>query len=246
MGELTREARLNSAFVRLADTLVEDYDVIDLLHTLMEECIGIMDTQAGGLLLADRTGILELVASTSESADIVEVMQLAAGAGPRIESFTAGTTINIADVADTAARWPDFSAAALVQGFHSVHTTPLRLRGDIIGTLNLFGTQVGALSPEDSSAVRALADVATIGILQARLLQEKTLLAEQLQRALDTRILIEQAKGVLSEVGDVDMGAAFDAMRAYARDNNLPLHAVAEGVVDRSLHIPPVRRASAN
>lgn len=241
MGELTREVRLNSAFVRLADTLVDEYDVVDLLHTLMQECIALMDTQAGGLLLADRLGVLELVASTSERAEFVEVMQLAAGAGPCIESFTTGLPINIADIAESSARWPDFCAAAQVQGFRSVYTTPLRLRGQIIGTLNLFGTHAGALSTADAAAVQALADVATIGILQARLVEEKTLLSEQLQSALDTRILIEQAKGVLSELGGLDMDGAFDALRSYARQHNLTLRAVAEGVVDRSLAVLDAR-----
>ncbi|GAA4483841.1 GAF and ANTAR domain-containing protein [Microbacterium panaciterrae] len=244
MSETTREVRLSEAFVKLSDTLVADYDVVDLLHMLMQECISILDTQAGGILLANRFGSLELVASTSERADLVEVMQLAAGSGPCIDCFTSGTPNNIADISESAATWPEFAAAALSQGFRSLYTTPLRLRGNVIGALNLFGTEIGALNEADAAAVRALAAVATIGVLQARLVNEKTLLAEQLQHALDSRILIEQAKGVLSEIGNLDMDAAFDALRGYARDHNLALRTVAENVVDRSLDILSTQRTS--
>ncbi|WP_349904817.1 GAF and ANTAR domain-containing protein [Parafrigoribacterium humi] len=243
MSDVSRETKINEAFVKLADTLIADYDVIDLLHALMEECIELLGTQAGGLMLADTLGTLELVASTSEQADFVEVMQLNAGAGPCIDCFSTGTAISVADIDETAAQWPEFRTAALQQGFHSVHATPLRLRGQIIGTMNLFGTSVGELSPKDAAVTQALADVATIGILQERIIRESGIVAEQLQRALDSRILIEQAKGVLSETGSLEMGEAFAVLRAYARNNNLSLRSVAEGVTSRSLDILSAPRA---
>jgi GAF domain-containing protein len=244
MSEASRETKLNAAFVKLADTLTADYDVVDLLHTLMEECIELLDTQAGGLMLADSLGTLELVASTNEQADFVEIMQLNAGAGPCIECFSTGTAIAVADIDETAKKWPEFRVAALQQGFHSVYATPLRLRGQIIGTMNLLGTSVGVLSPEDAAVAQALADVATIGILQERIIRESGIVAEQLQRALDSRILIEQAKGVLSETGSLEMGEAFAVLRAYARNNNLSLRSVAEGVTSRSLDILSAPRTS--
>ncbi|MEO7006264.1 MAG: GAF and ANTAR domain-containing protein [Terrimesophilobacter sp.] len=237
MNEVAREVRLNAAFVKLADTLVADYDVIDLLHTLMEECIGLFDIQAGGLMLANTLGTLELVASTSERADFVEVMQLAAGAGPCIDCFSTGKAVAVADIEATATKWPEFRDAALKQGFHSVHATPLRLREQTIGTMNLFGTRSEALSPTDADAAQALADVATIGILQERLIRESDIVTEQLQHALDSRILIEQAKGVLSETGSMDMDEAFTALRSYARSHNLSLRTVAEGITSRSLDV---------
>ncbi|HEY5222416.1 MAG TPA: GAF and ANTAR domain-containing protein [Microbacteriaceae bacterium] len=237
MSEISRETRLNAAFVKLADTLTDNFDIVDLLHTLMEECIDLLDTQAGGLMLADALGDLELVASTSERADFVEIMQLNAGAGPCVDCFSTGTAVAVADIDESATRWPEFRAAALQQGFHSVHATPLRLRGEIIGTMNLFGTSVGELSPTDAAVAQALADVATIGILQERIIRESGIVTEQLQRALDSRVLIEQAKGVLSETGSMEMGEAFAALRAYARNNNLSLRSVAEGVTGRTLDI---------
>jgi GAF domain-containing protein len=236
MSELSRETRLNAAFVKLADTLIADFDVVDLLHTLVEECVDLLDTQAGGLTLADAAGRLQLVASTSERADFVEIMQLNAGAGPCVDCFATGKAVSVADI-DKSDQWPEFRAAALQRGFHSVYSTPMRLRGDIIGTMNLFSTSLGALNPADADVAQALADVATIGILQERVIRESSIVTEQLQRALDSRILIEQAKGVLSQIANLDMHDAFVALRTYARTNQLSLRAVAEGVIDRSLDI---------
>ena len=241
MADQSREARLNAAFVAVADTLTEDYDVVDLLHTLVEECTEILDAQAGGLMLADQDGELQLIASTSESAELVEVMQLDAGAGPCVDCFATGEAISVGDIASSGDAWPAFRAAALAQGFVSVHATPLRLRGEVIGTMNLFGTSIGALTRRDADVAQALADVATIGILNERLNRQSHVVAEQLQRALDTRILVEQAKGVLSQAGGLDVDEAFRTLRSYARDHNLVLRTVAEGVVNRRIDVLAAR-----
>lgn len=239
MGTMSREARLNAAFVTVADTLTADYDVVDLLHTLVGECTEILDAQAGGLMLADGNGKLQVVASTSERADLVEVMQLAAGAGPCVDCFTTGKAVSVPDIQASTEEWPDFRAAALEQGFLSVHATPMRLRGEIIGTMNLFGTSIGTLKRRDAAVAQALADVATIGILQERIAAQSQLVTEQLQRALDSRVLIEQAKGVLSHSGALSMEDAFLLLRAHARNNNLSLRVVAEGVANRTLDLIP-------
>lgn len=237
MNETSREARLSAAFVRLADTLTAEYDMVDLLHTLLDECTDVLVMNAGGLMIADSLGHLELLASTSERADLVKVMQLAAGSGPCIECFSTGASVVIPDIHDTKTRWPVFSEVALKQGFRSVLAVPMKLRGQVIGSMNLFANSVGSVNERDAAIAQALADVATIGILQERAIRETNIVTEQLQRALDSRILIEQAKGVLSEVGSLDMDDAFAALRSYARDHNLSLRSVAEQVVDRSLDI---------
>lgn len=237
MADMSREARLNAAFVAVADTLTEDYDVVDLMHTLVQECTEILDAQAGGLMLADAEGELQLLASTSESADLVEVMQLDAGVGPCVDCFATGIAISVGDIAVSGDAWPAFRAAALAQGFLSVHATPLRLRGEVIGTMNLFGTSVGELSRRDADVAQALADVATIGILQERINRQSHFVAAQLQRALDTRILVEQAKGVLAQAGGLEVDEAFRALRSYSRDHNLVLRSVAEGVVNRTIDV---------
>jgi GAF domain-containing protein len=236
MTEQTREARLNSAFVKLADTLTDEYDVVDLLHTLVIECTAILDTQAGGIMLADTNGELQLIASTSEKADLVEMMQLNAGQGPCVDCFATGEPVAVPDI-DSAHQWPAFRQEALKQGFRSLYATPMRLRGEIIGTLNLMSTRVGNLNLLDAQAAQALTDVATIGILQQRLIHERGIVAEQLQRALDSRILIEQAKGVLSQMSNISVDDAFDAMRAYARTNNLRLREVADRIVNRTIDV---------
>jgi GAF domain-containing protein len=237
MTEKSREERLNLAFVRVADTLIADYDVIDLLHNLVEECADLLDTQAGGLMLADENGDLQLVASTSEAADFVEIMQLNAGTGPCVDCFITGIAVAVADIEKESKRWPAFAAAMVEQGFRSAYATPMRLRGQTIGSMNLFSTTTGQLNRADAAVAQALADVATIGILQERSIRETGVVAEQLQRALSSRVLIEQAKGVLSATGPMGVDQAFSALRDYARNHNLSLRDVAEGVTNRTLDI---------
>ncbi|MET4705855.1 GAF and ANTAR domain-containing protein [Frigoribacterium sp. UYMn621] len=233
----SREVQLSAAFVKLADTLVTDFDVVDLLHWLVEECTRILDTEAGGLLLVDAVGVLQLIASTSEEAQLVEVLQLAAGEGPCLDCFRTGIAVTVGDIQVNAEKWPEFSAEAVKQGFRSVHATPLRLRGQIIGTMNLFSTRTGELAPADIAVAQALADVATIGILQERTIKSSSIVSAQLQHALDSRILIEQAKGVLAATSGMTMNDAFAAIRAYARNHNFTLAKVADGIIARTLDV---------
>lgn len=237
MKEESREARLTAAFVTLADTLTSEYDVVDLLDLLVRECTDILDVEAGGLMLADSEGNLQLVASTSEQAELVEFMQLNAGAGPCLDCYATGAPVSVADIEIINDRWPDFRLAALEQGFRSVYAAPMKLRGNVIGTMNLLSATTGVLNDRDIAVAQALTDVATIGILQERMIRESGLVSEQLQRALDSRILIEQAKGVLSQTGQMSMDEAFSTMRGYARSNQLTLHTVAEGITNRTINV---------
>ena len=235
MDGTSRETSIITAFVTMADTLTTDFDVVDLLHTLVEECAELLNIEAGGLMLADSEGHLQLMTSTSEHADLVEIMQLAADAGPCIDSFTTGIAVSVPDIQQSGGRWPAFQKTALQQGFHSAHATPMKLRGQIIGTMNLFGTARNEVSPRDAALAQALADVATIGILQERLIREGNVVAEQLHNALDSRIIIEQAKGIVAHSLSVDMPDAFSVLRSYARNNNLTIRSVAEQVSNRTL-----------
>jgi len=237
MTTATRETKLSSAFVKLADTLVADFDMLELLNWLLDECTEILDTQEGGIMLVDPTGQLQLVASTSEEANLVEIFQLAAGAGPCLDCFRTGTAVTVGDLEVEGDRWPTFSKEALAVGYRSVHATPMRLRGQTIGTMNLFSSHPGAMAQSDIDIAQALADVATIGILQERSIRTAQLLSEQLQQALDSRILIEQAKGVLAASLNTTMNNAFSILRTYARDRNLPLREVAGDVVSRTLQL---------
>ena len=233
----SREKRLASAFVTLADTLVAGYDVVDLLQTLVDTTADIFDASAAGLMLVDEDGELAVVASTSERRHLVDLMQLRLGYGPSVECFRTGEVVEIDDLEHAEPRWPDFNAGALSLGFRSVFAFPLRLRGTIIGSLTLFRGSASAMTSEDISIAQGLADVATIGILHERALRESDLAKEQLQRALNSRVIIEQAKGVLAQTRSVDMDEAFSLMRMYARSNGFKLHDVAERIVSRSLSI---------
>ena len=235
MAGHTREIRLAATFVKLADTLVDEYDVLDVLDTLVNACADLLDATAAGLLLADARGDLSVVASTSERSRLVELMQINSGAGPCLECYASGTVVSVPDVAAESDRWPAFARAALEQGLHAVHAVPLRLRGTVIGALNLFSNEIGALSEPDVAIAQSLGDIATIGILHERAMRESNVAREQLQYALDSRVIIEQAKGVLSYSNAVDMDVAFQTLRRYARSNGIGLRDVAERVVNRSL-----------
>jgi len=235
MSPKSRDQRIADAFVTVADTLVADFDIIDLLHTLIDTCVELLDVDAGGLLIADESGDLQLIASTSEQAQLVELIQLSAGEGPCVDCFTTGMPVTVSDIEDERERWPEFQTGALTQGFHAVFATPMRLRGQVLGAMNLFSTTPGGPSSQDALIAQALADVATIGILHERSSRESEILNQQLQRALESRVVIEQAKGVLAAVGSLNMDQAFAALRTYARSNNMTLHSVSEKVATRSL-----------
>jgi GAF domain-containing protein len=239
----TEAGRLNAAFLSLGQTLTSDYDVADFLHTLMVECVRLLDVQAAGLLLQSRQGELELVASTSQQARFVEVMQLNAGEGPCVECCRTGEAIEVEDVEHGAARWHEFRSAALREGFRSVRAVPLRVRSEVIGSMGLFRTRAGALDPMQADVALALANLASIGILHERVVRESSVVADQLQRALDSRVLIEQAKGVLAALTHADMDEAFEMLRRHARSTSTSLRDVSQRVVDRTLDLRAERGA---
>ncbi len=233
-------ARLAERFVSLADSLVDDYDVVELLSRLVTTSVELLDVTAAGLLLLDRSGTLHPMASSNEDARLLELFQLQNEEGPCLESVRSGAVVSVPDLNDALERWPRFSRAAIDRGFRSVHAVPLRLRNERLGGLNLFSAQQPPLGETDHRVVQALADVATIAILQQRSLSVAGVLAEQLQNALNSRIVIEQAKGVLSESGGIDMSEAFTALRAYARNSNQRLSDVAEQLVARRVEASTV------
>jgi transcriptional regulator with GAF, ATPase, and Fis domain len=235
-----KELQLSEAFVALADSLVADYDVADLLHRLADHCVRLLDVAAAGLLLADQRGSLQVVAASSETSRLLELFQLQHDQGPCLDCYHTGTAVTVPDVDLATDLWPIFAAETHAAGYRSVHALPMRLRDDVIGTLNLFGTLPGPLADADARIGQALADVATIAILQERAIRHQEMLAEQLQRALTSRIMIEQAKGVLAERGKLDMDQAFNRLRRYARNTNTRLTDLACGIVDGTYDVAAV------
>ena len=228
---LRRQAELAQRFVDLADTLVDDFDVVEVLDGLMGTCLEVLDVDEAGLLLNDAQGKLQRVASSNEDARLLELLQVQTREGPCYESVQNGETVVIDDIGATHDRWPVFAARATANGFRSVYAFPLRLRSATIGSLNLFGTRPAALDEESRVIAKALADIATIGILQQRSIHRTSLLAENLQRALNTRIVVEQAKGILSERGGLPMEETFALLRSYARSHHLKLSDLAHSIV---------------
>jgi transcriptional regulator with GAF, ATPase, and Fis domain len=236
MATQTREGQLVEAFVTLADTLVVGYDIVDLLHTLVSHCVPLFDASAAGIILTDERE-LEVVASTNERSRLVEILQLRSGSGPCVESVVTGQPILVPDIDASGPKWPLFRAGALEQGFASMFSVPMRLRTTTIGSLNLFWDRTGGLPTNDVATVQALADVATIGILQERALRESDIARQQLQYALSSRVVIEQAKGVVSYTHSAGMDEAFTLIRQYARSNGIPLAEVAAQIVNGHLAI---------
>jgi transcriptional regulator with GAF, ATPase, and Fis domain len=229
------EHALAEAFVEAADTLVDDFDVIDFLHTLAERCVELLDVDAAGLMLVDQRGVLHATAASSENARLLELFELQADAGPCVDAFKTGDPVVNADLHASAERWPRFAEAAESAGYVSVHALPLRLRSTVIGALNLFRAQPGTLSEDDIRVGQALADVATIGILAQRNLYQAELLTMQLQTALTSRVIIEQAKGVLAERHKVNIDTAFALLRDHARHHNLRLSDLARDVAEGAM-----------
>jgi GAF domain-containing protein len=227
-----REQAISRAFVSLADTLVVDYDVIDLLDRLVAHCVDLLAADAAGLLLGDDRHGLRPVAASSHDAVIMEMLQVQSDEGPCMDAYRTAAQVRVPDLSAVPDRWPVFVAAVERAGaFRSVHALPLRLRGEAIGALNLLHREPGPLAEEDLALGQALADVATIGILQARAIRRGEVLNEQLQAALTSRIVIEQAKGVLAQYLGLGMDESFDRLRRYARNHNRRLAEVAGQVV---------------
>jgi len=218
MTEPPRETRVLDAVVSLVDTLLEDFDVVDLLTELTERCAQLLDVAAAGFLLADPLNQLRLLAATTEQARELELFQLQADEGPCVECYASGQPVSIADLRTAGDRWPRFVPAALDAGFTAVHAVPMRAAGIVLGALGLFGARPGELGDADRLVAQTLAHIACVAILQERAPTPATVMP-QLRSALASRVIVEQAKGLLRESLDVSVEDAFLLLRAYSRAN---------------------------
>ena len=235
--------RLAEVFVEVADTLVDDFDLVEFLQMLTTRTSDLLGVSTAGLLLADQRGRLQLMAASDERTSMLELYQLQTREGPCLDCFTQGVAVIGADLEKATERWPRFAPHAVEAGYRSVHAFPMRLRDEVIGALNLFSDKSGDMDPADARVVQALADVATIGLLQERTVRRGEVVTEQLQTALKSRVVIEQAKGALAQIWACSTDEAFEMLRRYARARRLGLTDVAYKVTadPRSLPelIPP-------
>ncbi|MGI8808479.1 MAG: ANTAR domain-containing protein [Acidimicrobiales bacterium] len=234
---MPREGLLARTFVELADSLVDRFDVVDLLTRLADGCVDIVDVAAAGLMLASADGDLRVIASSSEAMRVLELFETQADEGPCVDCYRSGQPIVNHRLDEIDSCWPRFAPKAFAAGFRSVHALPMRLRGQTIGALNMFRVDEGAMSEIDVVAAQALADVATITILQHRAVSDAQALNVQLTQALNTRVLIEQAKGVVAEAAHLDMEQAFGRLRRHARNHNLRLTDVANAISTKALPV---------
>jgi GAF domain-containing protein len=232
---MTREADVVRSLVEMADSLVDDYDVVDLLTGLTDRCVTLLGVSAAGVMLASPSGGLGLVASSSEAMRLLELFELQEQEGPCLDAFRSGGRVDQEDLRAGSGRWPLFSAAAVRAGFQSAVALPLRLREVTLGALNLLSTTRSPIGEADVIVARGFADLAALSILQHRASAEAQRLNEQLSVALTSRIVIEQAKGVISERAGIDLADAFARLRGYARNANLPLTDVARAAVNGTL-----------
>lgn len=240
--ETSRELKLSETLVTLAHTLVSDFDVADLLDRLVRGCVELVPAAAAGLMLADQRGQLRVMACSAEQSRLLELFELQNDQGPSLDCYRSHALVAASDPAAQTARWPALAAEARRQGFGSMYAIPLRLREQCLGALTLLCPPAAQLTGGDLQTGQALADIATIAILQYRALRRSEALSEQLQAALNIRLTIEQAKGVIAEQAKTDMDAAFELLRGYARSSGRRLSEVAgqvaAGHVDLG-HIPP-------
>lgn len=234
--------RLADVFVEVADTLTDDFDVVEFLQMLTNRAAELVGAGAVGLLLADQDGRLRFMAASSEEVRLLELFQLQAGEGPCLDAFRNGSPVLNADLSAAVTRWPVFAARASAQGFRSVHAMPLRLRRQVIGVMGVFGGETGNVDAEAAHTVQALADVATIALVQQRTIREAEALTQQLQSALNSRVVIEQAKGAVAEHHGLSIDEAFHALRGFARANQRRLGDVAQAVLASSEAMEELRR----
>ena len=237
---MTREECLAGTLVELADTLADNFDLVELLVLLVDRSVELLDACAAGILLIDDRGALHLMASTSGPMSMAELFQLQNAEGPCLECCASGRPVTVSDLGGATQRWPRFAPWAVDAGLRSVHAIPLRLRGQVLGALNLVRDEPGDLTDADVSAAKALADMAAIAILQARAADHAALVAEQLRHALHSRVTIEQAKGMLAERHHTGLDHAFAGLRGYARRHRRPLTEVADQLVAGALDLDEV------
>ena len=240
---MAREDRLVETLVTLADTLVDHYDIIDFLQTLAERCVDLVDVSAAGIMLADPKSELRHAACSNEQMRLVELFELQVEEGPCFDAYRTQAPVICASPDEATERWPEFARNAVESGFAAFSAVPMRLRTDVVGALNLFSSDARALGDDDIKVVQAMADIATIGILQERSIRDAHAFSTQLEVALESRVVIEQAKGIVAEGTHISVDDAFERIRGFARAHNRLLSETARQIIDGTLQVEELTAA---
>lgn len=228
---LTNPSRLSDLFVAAADTLVGGFDLVDFLHGVATGAAKITGSSAIGLLLAERDGGLRVIAASSEDPELLGLFSIQRAEGPCLDAHRAGAELPDIDLRATHDPWPDFTSQATALGFTGTHCFPLRLRGKTVGAMHAFQDDGHHLSADERRSGRALADLAAISLVQERATRRPGELTEQVLFALNSRIVIEQAKGTVALNLDVGVAEAFELLRVRAAQHRMPLTELARAVV---------------
>ncbi len=245
---MPREALLTRTLVELADSLVADFDVVDFLTFLADRCVELLDVSAAGIVLVDPTGSLRVMAASSDETDLLELLEMQNDEGPCLDCHRSRRPVTNQDLdaEATTTRWPRFTAVASGLGYHNAHALPMRLRDVQLGSLSLFGDDVAPMPGADLLVGQALADVASISIVQFRAASETGVLADRLELALRNRVTIGQAKGIIAERSRLTMTEAFALLRRHSRDHDRALSAVAGDVVNARMPVQDLHRPRVN
>jgi GAF domain-containing protein len=236
------QRRVTETFVVLADTLADPFDVIDLLHELTHRCVELLDVQGAGLMLADPGASLRVPASAGQGARLLELFQLEHDEGPCLDAYRSGRQVTESDFRTSGQRWPRFSPRAVEAGYLSVQSLPLRLHGDVLGAMNLFGVRPQPLTPDQLGLAQAFADITAISIVQDRLTRDRAVLNEQLVHALTSRVAIERATGIVAGRLTMDVEQAFTLLRSVCRRHNRRLSALSEDIVTGAVDVLSLHR----
>ena len=229
------QSALVRAFIRASDTLTDDYDLESSIANLIEVCLQLTPGAEASVVLADEHGDLSLAGSSSERKRLLEQHQIDRKSGPSIESYESGAANSYDLVRTDSFPWPEFARLARAVGFRITRSIPLRLRDDTIGVLSIADKSAGTRPAVQDALLQALADTTTIGFLNRRTYSASSRLNHQLQTALNTRVLIEQSKGVVAARLGLTVDQAFEMLRSYARSSNRKLIDVASSLLEGTL-----------
>ncbi len=234
---MINQRALLEAYESFGRALLRPYEIGDVLYRLTDQVVEVLDIDGSGVCLAPNGGGLQLLSATDHHVAAIEDTQLTAGTGPILSAYETGEQVRVDDLVD-ANDWPEFTRFAVDRGMRAVASLPMPVDERRIGALDLFRAEAHVWTDEEMQAAQGLANMASAYVLNHQALSESRTLAGQLQTALDSRIIVEQAKGLLAGRHGLTPNDAFGRLRQYARARGDRLHDVCRHVVEGTLDLP--------